>query len=64
MTDERLKAEFWIMAHVRRCNARGVPATVVRRGDSRGGTLVLKINQFDRGCRVLSPTLGMDGALG
>ena len=64
MTDERLKAEFWIMAHVRRCNARGVPATVVRRGDSRGGTLVLIINQFDRGCRVLSPALGMDGALG
>ena len=64
MTDERLKAEFWIMAHVRRCNARGVPATVIRRGDSRGGTLVLIINQFDRGCRVLSPALGMDGALG
>ena len=64
MTNERLKAEFWIMAHVRRCNARGVPATVVRRGDSRGGTLVLKINQFDRGCRVLSQALGMDGGLG
>ena len=64
MTNERLKAEFWIMAHVRRCNARGVPATGVRRGDSRGGTLVLKINQFDRGCRVLSQALGMDGGLG
>ena len=64
MTDERLKAEFWIMAHVRRCNADGVPATVVRRGDSRGGTLVLKINQFDRGCRVLSQALDMDGTLG
>ena len=64
MTNERLKAEFWIMAHVRRCNARGVPATVISRGDARGGTLVLKINQFDRGCRVLSQALGMDGGLG
>ena len=64
MTDERLKAEFWIMAHVRRCNADGVPATVVRRGDSRGGTLVLKINQFERGCRVLSQALDMNGSLG
>ena len=64
MTDDRLKAEFWIMAHVRRCNAEGVPATVVRRGDSRGGTLVLKINQFDRGCRVLSQAVDMDGTLG
>jgi len=64
MSDNRLEAEFWIMAHVRRCNAESVPATVVRRGDSRGGTLVLKINQFDRGCRVLSQALDMDGALG
>ncbi len=64
MTDDRLKAEFWIMAHVRRCNAEGVPATVVRRGDSRGGTLVLKINQFDQGCRVLSQAVDMDGTLG
>ncbi len=64
MTDERLKAEFWIMAHVRRCNDEGIPAIVVRRGDSRGGTLVLKINQFDQGCRVLSQALGPDGALG
>jgi len=64
MADDRLKAEFWIMAHVRRCNADGVPATVVRRGDSRGGTLVLKINRFDQGCRVLSQAVDMDGALG
>ncbi len=64
MSDNRLEAEFWIMAHVRRCNAEGVPATVVRRGDSKGGTLVLKINQFDLGCRVLSQALDLDGALG
>ena len=30
MTDDHLKAEFWIMAHVRHCNAGGVPAAAAR----------------------------------
>ncbi len=64
MSDDRLKAEIWIMAHVRRCNDEGIPAIVVRRGDARGGSLVLKINQFGQGCRVLSQTVDMDGARG
>lgn len=61
LSDDRLKAEIWIMAHVRRCSGQGVPATVVRKGDERGGVLLLKLNQFDLGCRVLSQTLDMDG---
>ena len=64
MTDDSLNAEFWIMANVRRCNADGVPAMVVRRGDERGGTLLLKINQFEAGCKVLSQARDMDGVLG
>ena len=64
VSDARLKAEVWIMAHVRRCSADAIPAVVVRKGDSRGGTLVLKLNQFDLGCRVLSQTVDLDGKLG
>ncbi|NQV84736.1 MAG: DUF1491 family protein [Rhodospirillales bacterium] len=64
MTDERPVAEFWIMANVRRCNAEGVPAMVVRRGDARGGTLLLKINQFEAGCKVLTQARDMDGQPG
>ena len=64
VSDERLKAEVWIMAHVRRCSADAIPAVVVRKGDSRGGTLVLKLNQFDQGCRVLSQAVDIDGKLG
>ena len=64
MTDDRLNAEFWIMAGVRRCNSDGTPAMVVRRGDERGGTLLLKINQFDLGCKVLTQARDMDGRVG
>jgi len=64
MTDDRLNAEFWIMATVRRCNADGMPAMVVRRGDNRGGTLLLKVNQFEAGCKVLSQARDMEGDMG
>ncbi len=64
MIDDSPNAEFWIMANVRRCNADGTPAMVVRRGDDRGGTLLLKINQFDQGCKVLTQARDMDGVMG
>jgi len=64
MSDDRLKAEFWIMANVRRCNDNGVTAMVVRRGDSQGGTLLVKINQFDLGCKVLTQARDIYGAAG
>lgn len=61
MSDDRLKADIWIMAHVRQCSSLGVPAMVVRRGDSRGGAVMLKLNTIDNGCRVLSQALDDDG---
>jgi hypothetical protein len=64
VSDDSINAEFWIMANVRRCNADGVSAMVVRRGDERGGTLLLKINQFEAGCKVLTQARDMDGVLG
>ena len=64
MTDERLPTDVWVMAHVRRCNDKGIPAMVVRKGEAKGGTLVLKINQFAEGCRVLSQARDIDGNLG
>ncbi len=64
MTDERLPTDVWVMAHVRRCNDEGIPAMVVRKGEAKGGTLVLKINQFAEGCRVFSQARDIDGNLG
>jgi hypothetical protein len=63
LADDRLPTDVWVMAQVRRCNAEAVPAMVVRKGEAKGGTLVLKINQLDQGCRVLSQTRDFDGKL-
>ncbi len=52
------------MAHIRQCLAEGIPATVAHKGDAKGGTLMLKLNLLEGGCRVLSQARGLDGALG
>ena len=64
MVSDRLTSDVWIMAHVRRCNAEGVPAMVVRRGDDRAGALVLKLNRLDGTCSVLTQATDMEGHLG
>lgn len=64
MQDENLKTEIWVMAHVRSCFAEGVPATVARKGDLSGGTLLLKINRLEHGCLVLSQMRDIDAELG
>ena len=64
MEDDRLPSHVWIMAQIRRCNADGIPAMVVQKGEVQTGTLLLKINQFETGCRVLSQMRDLDGAFG
>ena len=57
----RVKAELWIKAHIRKCNAQAIPATVVRRGDDQAGALIIKVNQLGPGCAVLVPANTLDG---
>lgn len=64
MDDARLPTDVWVMAHVRRCNDEGIPAIVARKGEAKDGTLVLKLNRLEGGCRVLSQARDIDGALG
>lgn len=64
MDDDRVPTDLWVSAHLRRCNEEGIPAVVVHKGEKKSGTLMLKLNRFDRGCRVLSQVRGLDGALG
>jgi len=63
LADDRLPTDLWVMAQVRRCNAEAVPAVVVRRGEAKGGTLLLKLNQLEDGCRVLTQARDLDGRL-
>jgi len=64
MNDDRLPTELWIKAHVRRCFVDGIPVTVARKGELTGGMVLLKINQLEHGCRVLTQTRDLDGRLG
>lgn len=63
MTDDRLPTELWVRAHLRRCIAEGIPATVAHKGDAHGGTVMLKLNQLDKGCRLLSQVRDLEGRL-
>lgn len=62
--DADLPTELWLRAHLRRCDREAVPAVIVKRGDPHRGTLILKLNHLDGGCRVLSQVRDMDGRLG
>lgn len=64
MSDDRLPTEMWVKAHLLRCFADGIPVTVARRGEATGGMVLLKINQLEHGCRVLTQTRDMEGRLG
>lgn len=63
MSEGRLPTEIWLTAGLRRCSNDGIPATVVRRGEKQSGTVALKLNQGETGCRVLTQGRDADGAL-
>mgnify|MGYP001546078658 FL=1 len=56
MTEPRLKTRLVVQAAVRLCTIRAVPIAITRRGDADAGTILLKLNQLDLGCSVLSET--------
>jgi hypothetical protein len=63
MSETRLPTELWLGAHLRLCSAAGIPATVARRGAAHGGSVLLKLNQLESGCRVLTQARDIDGKL-
>ena len=60
----RLQTELWVRAHLRRCFVDGIPVVVARRGEPYGGTVLVKLNRLDHGCRVLTQARDLDGRLG
>ena len=43
-----LTTGIWVAAQVRICDRNFIPATIVRRGVSDAGTVLLKLNRFER----------------
>lgn len=62
-TDGRLSTELWVQAHLRRCNAEGLFAAVLHKGDLWGGAVIVKLNLLDGTFKVLSQTRDMDGTV-
>lgn len=61
MSEGRIATELWVMAHIRQCHAKGIMATVVKRGDDWGGAVVIKLNLLGPGFRVLTQSRDIDG---
>jgi hypothetical protein len=64
LSEERLPTELWVQAHLRRCSVDATPAALLRRGESERGTVLLKLNQIEAGCRILTQARDLDGRLG
>jgi hypothetical protein len=46
------------MAHLRRCNAMGLPAVLIKRGAEEAGSIYVKINRLDGRVLLLGPPPG------
>jgi hypothetical protein len=58
----QLDTSIWVYALIRRASQGGAFATVGRRGDSRGGTVLLKlVNRRAGEAKLYAPTTRMDG---
>ncbi|BBK37998.1 hypothetical protein STAQ_30760 [Allostella sp. ATCC 35155] len=59
--EPRLKSRLRVAAEIRRCDATGIAAAVLRRGDPDAGAILLKVNRFAAGCRIFTGGWGPDG---
>lgn len=57
-----LNSDLWVSALIRRAEIEGANATVVRRGDGRGGTVIVKAyDTSTRQARLYTEAFGPDG---
>jgi hypothetical protein len=54
--EPRLKTKVQVMAAVRLCSLHAIPIVIARRGDEDAGTILIKLNQLERGFTVLTQT--------
>ena len=51
----RVKSEIWVRAYLRRCQAQGVPAVVVKRGDEAAGAIFVCVDHLDGTVTLYGP---------
>lgn len=64
MTQPRVKAGLWVRGQIGICQANGITAMVVHKGNEDAGAVLLKLNRFAGGCFVYSRVTTMEGELG
>ena len=61
--EPHLKSSVWIKALIRRCDLAAVAVAVVARGDGDSGAVLIKLNDRNDGCSVLTQARGQAGEL-
>ena len=51
----RLRSDFWVAAHLRRCAVQGVSAVLRRRGAAEAGAIFVKIDRLDGTASLYGP---------
>lgn len=51
----RLRSDFWVSAHLRRCALEGVDAVLRRRGSAEAGAIFVSLDQLDGRCALYGP---------
>jgi hypothetical protein len=51
----RLRADFWVAAHLRRCAVEGVAAVLRRRGAAEAGAVFVKVDRLDGSADLYAP---------
>ena len=63
MSETRLAAGLWIEAQLRQLDQNAVPYYLINKGAYFSGTVLLKINSIDNGCKVLTQIRDENGRL-
>ncbi len=51
----RLRSDFWVAAHLRRCAVEGVDAVLRRRGSAESGSIFVKVDRLDGTASLYGP---------
>lgn len=51
----RLRSDFFVTAHLRRCQVEGLDAALRRRGAAEAGAIWVKVDRLDRTARLYGP---------
>ena len=51
----RIRSDFWVAAHLRRCAVEGVPAVLRRRGAAEAGAIFVTLDRLDGTASLYGP---------